>query len=143
MCKSTVIDSEVGSINSPRPVHHNCSEALGYLHYWHSIGCSNPPPGLTPVELLLINPDCFTGGLNLFASSSTSRSCNGTGVRALLSLDLMFKSTSRADPFLTVADQLRLTRSQAQSIVRARTPALGLIGIRMVMMVYGCKRGLE
>ena len=28
-------------------------------------------------------------------------------------------------------------------IVRARTPAFGLIGIRMVIMVYGCKRGLE
>jgi len=27
--------------------------------------------------------------------------------------------------------------------VRARTPAFGLIGIRMVSMVYGCKRGLE
>jgi len=27
--------------------------------------------------------------------------------------------------------------------VRARTPAFGLIGIRMVIKVYGCKRGLE
>jgi len=27
--------------------------------------------------------------------------------------------------------------------VRARTPAFGLVGIRMVIMVYGCKRGLE
>jgi len=27
--------------------------------------------------------------------------------------------------------------------VRARTPAFSLIGIRMVIMVYGCKRGLE
>ena len=30
-----------------------------------------------------------------------------------------------------------------QMFVRARTPAFGLIGIRMVIMVYGCKRGLE
>jgi hypothetical protein len=27
--------------------------------------------------------------------------------------------------------------------VRARKPAFGLIGIRMVIMVYGCKRGRE
>jgi len=30
-----------------------------------------------------------------------------------------------------------------QGAVTARTPAFGLIGIRMVIMVYGCKRGLE
>ena len=30
-----------------------------------------------------------------------------------------------------------------QHSVRERTPAFGLIGIRMVIMVYGCKRGLE
>jgi hypothetical protein len=29
------------------------------------------------------------------------------------------------------------------TIVRVRTPAFGLIGIRMVIMLYGCKRGLE
>jgi len=29
------------------------------------------------------------------------------------------------------------------NVVRARTPAFGLVGIRMVIMVYGCKRGLE
>jgi len=27
--------------------------------------------------------------------------------------------------------------------VRARTPAFALTGIRMVIMLYGCKRGLE
>ena len=30
-----------------------------------------------------------------------------------------------------------------EKCVRARTPAFGLIGIRMVIMVYGCKCGLE
>jgi len=35
------------------------------------------------------------------------------------------------------------TLFEAPQTVRARTPAFGLIGIRMVIMVYGCKRGLE
>jgi len=43
-------------------------------------------------------------------------------------------------------DVLLLRRSGRQEllyVVRARTPAFGLIGIRMVIKVYGCKRGLE
>jgi len=63
-----------------------------------------------PFKIVQINCDLFTGRLNQFASSGTSRWWKGNGVCALLALDLMFYSTSGADPFQTFPYQLRLTR---------------------------------
>ena len=36
-----------------------------------------------------------------------------------------------------------VTVTKTNMIVRARTPAFGLLGIRMVILGYGCKRGCE
>jgi len=60
-------------------------------------------------KIVQIKRDWFTGRLNRFALSGTSRQCKGTGVCALLALELIFYSTYSADPFRTFPDPLQLT----------------------------------
>jgi len=61
-------------------------------------------------KIVQINCDYLTGRLNQFGSSSTSRRCKGTGVHALLALNLMFYCTCRADPIRSFAEQLQMIR---------------------------------
>ena len=95
------------SVASPRPSPRP-SQFINSLHK----AFSQPSSLLLTVvkfKTVQINRAWFTGRLNQFASLGTWRWCKGSGVRALLALDLMFYSTSSADPFWTFPDQLRLT----------------------------------
>jgi len=87
LSKSPMIDSIVGSIDSPCRVHQGGARVPDHVHYWHSICCSTPPPGLTPFGLLQINSDWLAGRLNRFVSSSTSRWGKDARIHRLWALD--------------------------------------------------------
>jgi len=108
LCKSTVNDFQEGSINSPCQVCQDSPRVLEYVHYWHPIWCSTPPPVLTPFERLQINSNQLTGRLSRFGSSSTLRPCKDTGVHPLLTLNsLLYSSSCYSSSYSCMAQPLR------------------------------------
>jgi len=84
-CRSTPIDSLVGSVGSARRVHWAGARMLGYIHHRLSIRCSS-----------CSSCSCYSSSCSF--SSCSSSSCS-----------------SRSDPFRTCADQLWLSGWYAQS----------------------------
>ena len=120
LSKATMVDSQGDSVNSPCRVHQDSARVVEYVHYWHSIWCSTPPPVLTTLKLFQSNSDWLACRLSRFGSSRTLRPCQDGGVRPLLTLNsLLYSSSSssssstsfcRADTLRSFPDQLRLTR---------------------------------
>ena len=96
MCKSSSIDSQVGSIDSHCQVHLDAARVLEAVQYWHSICCSTASQRLTLFDLLQINSDWLTGRLNQFVLLSTSRWCKDAGIQRSFALNmLLYGSSSR------------------------------------------------